>query len=387
MKPFINTKKSLLAVLVLGAISTLAQAEDSAVTIYGILDAGVISVSNQPTVSKSTGNVLAFNTSGDSPSIFGLKGSEDLGGGMKAGFNLEGHMFVSTGAGNQLGGLFGRQSNVTLSNSYGTLALGKQYSPAVLAYAATDPRGLKETFSGLISWALTQNPINGGTSTGPGTTAPNGNSTSVVDVFVANAISINTKFSDVSLTASYSLGGVSGNTSANSVVSLGAVYTGPVTLSASYQADRGQPSAANLSATGVETKKYSVGAGYNIGDATVSANYMDNTNRNPSTGAELAEYQVYGLGVNYRTAANNVATLAYYSSKNKDMSNDTSKTWILSDDYSLSKRTTLYALVAGVNAGANYSSGAAFGVANDHAYLATAGKTTSAVEIGLRQTF
>ena len=387
MNSMIHSRKSLLALLVLGAISGLAQADSSSVTIYGTLDAGVVSATNQPTVGKSTGNAVALNTGGDSPSIFGFRGSEDLGDGLKASFNLEGHLFLDTGTAGQWGGLFGRQANVSLSNSYGSITLGKQYSPAVLAFAATDPRGLKETFSGLISWALTQAPLNVGNNTGPGTATPNGNSTSVIDVFVANAITLSTKISDVSLTAGYSLGGVSGNTSANSTLSLGAVYTGPVTLSAAYQADRAQPSAANLGATGIETKKYSVGIGYSFSDFTLTANYLDNTNHNAGTGGLAAEYQIYGLGLNYRTATNNTVTLAYYDSKNKEASNDTSKTWILSDDYSLSKRTTLYGLISGVNAGSNYSTGAAFGVANDHVYLAMAGKTTSAVELGIRHTF
>ena len=354
---------------------------------YGTLDTGVVSVTNQPTAGKSTGTAVALNTGGDSPSIFGFRGSEDLGGGLKATFNLEGHLFLDTGTAGQWGGLFGRQANVGLSNSYGSITLGKQYSPAVLAFAATDPRGLKETFSGLISWALTQVPLNVGNNTGPGTATLNGNSTSVIDVFVANAVSISTKISDVSMTAGYSLGGVSGNSNANSTISLGAVYNGPFTLSAAYQADRAQPSAANLTADSIQTRKYSIGGAYSFSDFTINANYMDSTNHSPSTGVLASDYRVYGLGLNYRTGVNNTVTLAYYDSKNKDASDDTSKTWILSDDYSLSKRTTLYALLSGVNASNNYTTGAAFGVANDHAYLAMAGKTTSAVELGIRHTF
>lgn len=398
MKSFIPTRKSLLAMLVLGAIATMAQADSSSVTIYGTLDTGVVAATNQPTVGKSTGSAVALNTGGDSPSIFGFRGSEDLGGGLKANFNLEGHLFLDTGTAGQWGGLFGRQANVGLSNSVGSLTLGKQYSPAVLAFAATDPRGLKETFSGLISWAVTQMPLNVGNNTGPGTANLNANSTSVIDVFLANAVSLSTKFSDVTLTAGASLGGVSGNTSANSVISLGAVYTGLFTLSAAYQADRAQPSAAytnavgtlvpaNLNADSIQTRKYSIGAAYSFSDFTITGNYMDSTNHSPMTGVLASDYRVFGLGLNTRTGINNTVTLAYYDSKNKEASDDTSKTWILSDDYALSKRTTLYGLLSGVNAGKNYTAGAAFGVANDHVYLAMAGKTTSAVELGIRHTF
>ena len=385
MKKLVNRKSALWTAIALSvtagaALSSAAYADSSSVTIYGIVDAGVVSVSNQAVAAGGTGRDTALNTGGMSPSIFGFKGSEDLGNGLKANFNLEGHMFTTTGAGDQWGGLFGRQANVGLSNDMGTLTIGKQYSPAVLAFAATDPRGLKETFSGLISWALTQNPLNVGTATAPA------NSNSVIDVFLANAISLSTKVGDVNLSGSYSLGGVAGNTSANSVVALGATYTGPVTLSAAYQQDNGQMSGLT-GGTGAQTKKASVGIGYTFGNATVTANYLNDKNTNPATGVELQNYDIYGLGLNYKTSAVNTATLAFYSSKNKDAVSDTSKTWILSDDYALSKRTTLYALLAGVSTGANYSAGAAFGVANINVCLGAANGTTNADEFGIRHTF
>jgi predicted porin len=255
--------KSLCTLLAFGAAAGAAHAQSS-VAVYGVVDAGLVAVNKQNAPSGGTGSVFALSSGGVSPSIFGFKGAEDLGGGLKANFDLEGHFFSNSGAGNQWGGLFGRQANVGLSNSYGTVTLGKQYSPAVLAFAATDPRGLKETFSGLISWALTQNPLNAGTATAPA------NTNAVIDVFVANAISLSTKIADVNLSASYSLGEVTGNNSGNSVIALGATYTGPITLSAAYQSDRGQ--AAGLTGgSGVQTRKYS---GCAIGHQTCILTYM-----------------------------------------------------------------------------------------------------------------
>ena len=387
MKKILNSKKSLLACMALGAIAGTASAQSS-VTIYGVVDAGVVFVNHQTTSTGGSGNALAFNTGGLSPSIFGFKGSEDLGGGLKANFDLEGHFFSGTGQGEQWGGLFGRQANVGLSNSYGSVTLGKQYSPAVLAFAATDPRGLKETFSGLISWALTQ-PVAAPSTLNVGAGAAAGaNTNSVIDVFVANAVSLSTKIADVNLSGSYSLGGVAGSNSANRVIALGATYTGPVTLSAAYQSENFQPDGLPAgTGNGVQTRKYSVGAGYTLGDATATINYLNNKN-NASPGLSVqADYHVYGAGLNYRTSASNTATLAFYYSDNKDSSSDTSRTWILSDDYALSKRTTLYALVAGVNAGNNYTGGSAFGVANNNLYVASAGKTTTAVELGVKHSF
>ena len=360
-------KKALYSFLALSAIASVAHAQSS-VSIYGTLDAGLIHANNQGTAAQP-GSVNALMSGGLSPNVIGFKGSEDLGNGLKAGFALEDNFYSTTGAGGQFGGLFGRQANISLSNNVATLTVGKQYSPAVLAFAATDPRGLKESFSGLESWALTP---------------ANTNTNSVIDVFMANAVSVSGKFANVNLAAAYSLGEVAGSNNANRVFALGASYSGPLTLSAAFQSDNGNNPALG---TAVETRKYSLGAGYTFGDATVKANYLDNRNSS-ATGVEFAQYKVAGVGVDYRTSANNSATLAYYHSKNSDRASDTSNTWILSDDYSLSKRTTLYALLAGVNTSSAYTSGSPFGVANNSAaYLPAAGHRTTAVQLGMRHTF
>ena len=109
MKKLVNRKSALWTAIALSvtagaALSSAAYADSSSVTIYGIVDAGVVSVSNQAVAAGGTGRDTALNTGGMSPSIFGFKGSEDLGNGLKANFNLEGHMFTTTGAGDQWGG-------------------------------------------------------------------------------------------------------------------------------------------------------------------------------------------------------------------------------------------------------------------------------------------
>jgi predicted porin len=370
VKKIFNGKKSLLALAVLGTIAGSACAQSN-VTIYGIVDAGLLYTNNQPT-GNGTGSATGMISGGLSPTIIGFKGSEDLGGGLKVGFALEDDFWTTTGNGGIFGGLFARQANVSLSSGVGTLTLGRQYSPAVLAFAATDPRGLKETFSGLESWALIQGP---------------NNTNSTIDVFISNAISASAKFGDVNVAALYSLGGTAGSTSSNSVFAVGATYSGPLTVSASYQQDDYANPAGGL--TGTATQKYSVGGGYTFGDATVKLNYLDNKNKSPATDKEVQHFEIFGLGLDYRTAANNTATLAYYHSKDKDLADSDSDTWIVSDEYSLSKRTTLYGLIAGVNAKKNYDGGAAFGAANTStAYLAGVnGNTTTAVEFGIKHSF
>ncbi|HEY8095974.1 MAG TPA: porin, partial [Methylobacter sp.] len=122
-------KKTLIALAVLGGASSAAYADGSNVTLYGNIDIGIMSSSVAGT--RTTG----VQSTQISPSYFGFKGSEDLGNGLKAGFDLEGGFMPSTGSGNAdqaTGTLFGRTANVTLGGDWGTLALGLQWDPAYL---------------------------------------------------------------------------------------------------------------------------------------------------------------------------------------------------------------------------------------------------------------
>jgi predicted porin len=90
-----------------------------------------------------------------------LRGTQDPGNGWEAVFNLEGLFDADTGVSNS--GLLRRQSNGGLASAnFGTVLLGNKYSPALLTFAATDPRGLRDNFSGLYFWAYNS----GGASTG-----------------------------------------------------------------------------------------------------------------------------------------------------------------------------------------------------------------------------
>lgn len=125
-----NPAAKALAVLSIG-ISAGAQAQSS-VTLYGTVDAGVIySTSQQVThADGSVGSGHAVQMSGGNlvPSRWGLMGTEDLGGGLKASFDLENQFLTGTGAMLQSGSLFDRQAWVGLEDArFGTLSAGRQY--------------------------------------------------------------------------------------------------------------------------------------------------------------------------------------------------------------------------------------------------------------------
>ena len=119
-------KKTLLAMGVLGAMAGTAHAQSS-VTLYGLIDAGLTYTNNQ----DGSKNFQA--TSGNiNGSRFGLRGSEDLGGGLNAIFVLENGFNIDSGKLGQNGLEFGRQAYVGLSsNQAGSVTLGRQYDSVV----------------------------------------------------------------------------------------------------------------------------------------------------------------------------------------------------------------------------------------------------------------
>jgi predicted porin len=115
--------KSIIGLALLAAWSTGAMAQ-SGVSIYGIVDAGLVRESGG--AEGSTTNIGGGVASG---SRLGFKGKEDLGGGLSAVFQLEAGFGSDTGASGQGGTLFGRQAFVGLSGKFGALTLGRQYTP------------------------------------------------------------------------------------------------------------------------------------------------------------------------------------------------------------------------------------------------------------------
>src|SRR6266487_1895603 len=87
-------KKTILAFAVLSAFAATASAQSS-VTIYGIVDAAVVATTNQ---TATGGSKFSMDAGQLLTSRWGIKGSEDLGGGLKANFNLEGTLANDTGA-------------------------------------------------------------------------------------------------------------------------------------------------------------------------------------------------------------------------------------------------------------------------------------------------
>src|SRR6202044_3471932 len=122
----IKMKKTLMVAALSGVFATAAHAQSS-VTLYGLIDAGITYTNNQG------GHSNWQETSGSiNGSRWGLRGAEDLGGGLKAIFTLENGFGINNGTLRQGGREFGRQAFVGLAgDQFGAVTLGRQYDSVV----------------------------------------------------------------------------------------------------------------------------------------------------------------------------------------------------------------------------------------------------------------
>ncbi len=123
-------KKSLIALAALTAFAGAASAQSS-VTIFGIVDLAARSVSN-----GSAGSLKTLSPNGQSSSRLGFRGVEDLGGGMTAGFWLEGDLAADTG--NATGMTWTRRATVSLNGGFGEVRMGRDYLPTFVNISTYD---------------------------------------------------------------------------------------------------------------------------------------------------------------------------------------------------------------------------------------------------------
>ena len=138
-------KKSLIALAVLGA-SGVAMAQSS-VTLYGVADAGIGKIEAGAGLADPSGDAsdktefISGSLMNNGNSRIGVRGVEDLGGGLKAGFNFESGLDLDNG--NNLGsggGFWGRAANLWLGGNWGTFKMGRTLNP---------------TYYGIATWELT----------------------------------------------------------------------------------------------------------------------------------------------------------------------------------------------------------------------------------------
>lgn len=115
------------AAAVLGALALpLGAAQAQGVTLYGIVDVAVEHITDVGPAGNGLTRVPSLT--GSLPSRFGLRGAEDLGGGLRAVFTIENGFASDMGTPTQGGRFFGRQAWVGLAGPWGQLTLGRNYT-------------------------------------------------------------------------------------------------------------------------------------------------------------------------------------------------------------------------------------------------------------------
>lgn len=127
-------QRKFLAAAVFASFPLVAAAQSS-VTIYGIADAAIA----REDTGATNGSRTVVNSGNQSGSRIGFRGVEDLGNGLKAAFNLEAAANLDTGTADTA--LFGRRAVVGLQGSFGSVMIGREYTPVADIAAQTDITG------------------------------------------------------------------------------------------------------------------------------------------------------------------------------------------------------------------------------------------------------
>lgn len=299
------------------------------VTLYGLVDTGVEYVNH---IGASRDGVVRMpNLTATVPSRWGLRGSEDMGGGLKSVFVLESGFAADAGSSNQGGRLFGRQAFVGLSHRWGQLSFGRQWT--------------------MTFWSTLDSDI-----LGPNIYGANALDSYRPNARADNAIAYKGSFGGLTVGATYSLGRDTVNAGQNpagtncagenpadsracrewsAMLRYDANWWG---LATAYDSLRGGPGAAGgLADSGRKDDRLHFGGYMLLSKAKIG---IGGTLRN-NEGSATARSQLYYAGLSYDiTPAFNLAGQLYHLR----FHHSANKAWLaaLRGTYALSRRTSAY---------------------------------------------
>jgi predicted porin len=373
-------KKSLIALAVAGAVSAPAMAATSNVDIYGNIG---LSYDYINTDSNVVGADKKLSRVSSNSSRIGFKGSEDLGGGLAAIWQIEQQFDWDNGTSNLTGGggvpsTLGNNNGLNLRNSFlglssksvGTVLMGKHDTPYKIATGKLDIFG---------DTSADYNNIIGNVSVN-GVTA--GFSGIAFDLRPGNVLAyITPTFNGIHGAIGYVFGNELGNGIApnqSALSAMGMYDNGPIFASLAYEQHN------NLTNTGRDRHAWKLGAGYSFGDAKVGFIYEDAQNL-VGLAANARNRKAYYLNGQYNMG--NIALKAAYGHAGKldTVADSGANTYSLGVDYNLSKRSRLYAQYTKTNNDTNGTYGV--GAGGGSAYTPAAGTDPSVFSIGMRHTF
>lgn len=305
-------KKTLIALAAIAATSAFAQSQ---VRLSGVLDAAVYSASKV----NGTNDAVAMADSSLQSSRWQLDGTEDLGGGLKAIFLLQGDVQTNNGGTNQ-NGMFRRGAYLGVQGGFGELTLGLRGNVLIAANAGIVPvagNSVTTNLTGAIGSAR------GGYS----------------DFYTRNAITYVSPvlLGGLTLSGQYGLANNAQNNSSTndgSVFAWSAIYVnGPLNLRASSQ-NRVENGAASSANTGFAKQTSLIGARYKMGKFEIGGGAISNKVA-AALGGSLVEYTGTIIGGGYDLTPAVRLGLNFANSEGSYLTNAQAH-------YMLSKRSTVY---------------------------------------------
>jgi predicted porin len=358
------------AVALLCALSASAYAQSS-VTLYGIVDEGITYTTNQNGHSN-----WQLQSGGASISRWGLRGVEDLGGGLQTVFLLEDGFDPSTGKIGNNGALFGRSAYVGIASPYGTLTLGRQYDEMANLLSKIDAG---------LNWSVFLAHLN------------DVDNTAGINR-INNAVRYASPLiSGFTFEALYSFGGVAGQFATNSVKSFGLSYArGPLYAAAAYTYIK-NPLASAFGGVGPNAVAFQsyvpnaqsqeiwgAGARYDFGKATLGLQYTSTRFGKAFEGGQV-RFDNYEANLGYQIRPDVLLGVVYIYTHGQLAATEQAPIYRaegLFADYFLSKRTDIYAVAELQKAG-----GSATQVQITTVSSPSSGRTQGIVHIGLRHKF
>jgi predicted porin len=308
--------KKLIAAAILAGCGVVAHAQTS-VVLYGIVDATVRYSTHQDAKGDSAFSVGDGAVTG---SRFGLRVTEDIGGGYKALAVLENGFTPQNGQFNQGGRLWGRNSYVGLATPYGEIDLGRQYTIAHVAIAKWDVFQLAN--NSIISFE----------------------GSNITGLRNDSMVKYTKQFAGLTISGQYTFGGVAGDINASSVRGVSAIYDGNnFEAGAYYQMSEDQSAVyfgAVSAALASKQTVWGLGGTYTAGPVKLYGHYENNQ-------LNVAAYrnQTFSVGANYTiTPAWSILGETYYDrlrhpGPNGNGSRSTTGVVL---DYSFSKTSDIY---------------------------------------------
>ncbi len=296
-------KKTMVTLAVLGSVAGLAQAQ-SAVTIYGIVDAGMTREDNgSTTVNRMDSGIL-------SGSRLGFLGKEDLGGGMSAIFQLENGFNVDAGTQADAARFFNRLAFVGLTGSFGYIKLGRQNNPVYGNNIVWDP--FNDALAGDSQRLFSYNGLR-------------------TDNLVTYGYSANGFRGEVQ----YGFGEVAGNTSASrTIAGFGGYRSGPIDVVLTYQNIRNAVDTDS-------TKMTLLGGNYDFGVVKTFFAYAFEKGVVPGATTKLDQRDAL-IGMILPVSSLGNIKASYIRKTDKLVTNANASQVAVAYTYDLSKRTTLY---------------------------------------------